>query len=260
MRLFLSGAALFGFMTGCVQAEEMWTATIKGNFGAAPDYAGSKDLSLYALPGVGFHKAGIEPGFSAPDDNISLALFDQGWLKAGPVGHFSGARSAKDHSELHGLKDVPWTLEAGVFVEAWATPKLRARVEVMQGFHGHHGVVANAGLDYVEKIDKWTLSAGPRLTLADRHAMDKLFTISASEAAANGTVTLYSAKASLKSVGVAGAVTYQWNKQWSTTAYARYDRLTGAAAQSPITAKPGSKNQLTVGGIVAYSFDFGRFW
>ena len=260
MRLFLSGAALFGFMTGCVQAEEMWTATIKGNFGAAPDYAGSKDLSLYALPGVGFHKAGIEPGFSAPDDNISLALFDQGWLKAGPVGHFSGARSAKDHSELHGLKDVPWTLEAGVFVEAWATPKLRARVEVMQGFHGHHGVVANAGLDYVEKIDKWTLSAGPRLTLADRHAMDKLFTISASEAAANGTVTPYSAKASLKSVGVAGAVTYQWNKQWSTTAYARYDRLTGAAAQSPITAKLGSKNQLTVGGIVAYSFDFGRFW
>lgn len=260
MRLFLSGAALFGFMTGCVQAEEMWTATIKGNFGAAPDYAGSKDLSLYALPGVGFHKAGIEPGFSAPDDNISLALFDQGWLKAGPVGHFSGARSAKDHSELHGLKDVPWTLEAGVFVEAWATPKLRARVEVMQGFHGHHGVVANAGLDYVEKIGKWTLSAGPRLTLADRHAMDKLFSISTSEAAANGTVTPYSAKASLKSVGVAGAVTYQWNKQWSTTAYARYDRLTGAAAQSPITAKLGSKNQLTVGGIVAYSFDFGRFW
>lgn len=260
MRLFLSGTALFALLIVCAQAEEQWTATVKGNFGASPAYSGSKDLSLYALPGVGFHKAGVEPGFSAPDDNISLALFDQGWLKAGPVGHFQAARSAKDHSELHGLKDVPWTLEAGVFVEAWTTPKLRARVEVMQGFHGHHGVVANAGLDYVEKIGKWTLSAGPRLTLADKHAMDKLFSISASEAAANGNVAQFSAKASLKSLGVAGAATYQWNKQWSTTAYARYDRLTGSAAASPITGKLGSRNQLTFGGIVAYSFDFGRFW
>lgn len=260
MRLFLSGVALFALLPVCAGAEEQWTAAVKGNFGASPAYSGSSGLSPYALPGVGFHKAGAEPGFSAPDDNISLALFDQGWLKAGPVGHFQAARSAKDHSELHGLKDVPWTLEAGVFVEAWAMPKLRTRVEVMQGFHGHHGVVANAGLDYVEKIGKWTLSAGPRLTLADRHAMEKLFSISASEAVANGNVVPFSAKASLKSVGVAGAATYQWNKQWSTTAYARYDRLARSAAASPITGKLGSRNQLTIGGILAYSFDFGQFW
>ncbi len=260
MRLSVSFMFCYAAMTGVLQAEEQWTATLTGNFGASPAYQGSKDLALFALPGVGFHKAGSDPGFSAPDDNISLALFDQGWLKAGPVGHFQSARRAQDHSELHGLKDVPWTLEAGAFVEAWATPKLRARVEVMQGFHGHHGVVANASLDYVEKLGKWTLSAGPRLTLADRHAMSKLFSVSASEAAANGTFTPFEAKASLESVGFAGAATYQWNKQWNTTVYSRYDRLTQSAAHSPITVQTGSRNQLTFGAAVSYSFDFNRFW
>lgn len=260
MRLFLSSAALFGLALLPAHAEEQWTATLKANLGASPAYDGSKTISPYALPGVSFHRAGTDPGFSAPDDNISLALFDKGWLKAGPVGHFSGARSATNHKELTGLKDRPWTLEAGAFVEAWATPKLRARVELMHGFHGHYGYVANAGIDWVEKIGPWTLSAGPRLTFADRHAMDKLFSVTATEAAANGNIGAFAAKASLKSVGFAGAATYQWNKAWATTAYARYDRLTGSAAQSPITSKLGSKNQVTFGAILAYSFDFNRFW
>jgi len=69
----------------------------------------------------------------------------------------------------------------------------------------------------------------------------------------------YRAEGGAKSIGLAGAVSYEWSKQWTTTVYARYNRLVGSASQSPLVAALGSRNQFTLGAIVAYSFDWAGF-
>jgi outer membrane protein len=65
----------------------------------------------------------------------------------------------------------------------------------------------------------------------------------------------YSASSGVNSLGLAGSATFQFNPQWAVTGYARWDRLIGDAADSPIVTQTGSANQWTFGAIVAYSFD-----
>jgi outer membrane scaffolding protein for murein synthesis (MipA/OmpV family) len=252
-----TGLALFGHAAVAQQAQsdpDDWIVTLKGRGYAYPAYPGASSMSLAALPGFSFRRAGTEAPFSAPDDNLSLALYDSDWLKAGPVGKFIDARTAADHAELHGLHTVDWTIEAGAFVEIWPMKQLRTRFEVRRGFNGQQGVEASAAADWVERRGAWTFSGGPRLAFANDRYMNAYFSVSPTEAALNGTVTPFAAHAGLRSAGLAVAATYQWNDAWSTTLYADYDRLTQDAAKSPITSKLGSPNQLMVGFIVSYAF------
>lgn len=232
-----------------------WTVTLKGNVVAAPAYPGADDLRVLPYPSFSIRRAGTPARFGAPDDSVSFGLLDLGWLRAGPSFNFIGARKASDHPELYGLRNVDWTLEAGVFAEVWPTEFMRARLDVRRGFHGHHGVVADIGADGVLPYGAWTFSAGPRLSVATQSFMDAYFSVTPGEALANGVLPAYSAGGGLKSVGLAGAATYRFSPQWAATAFARYDRLVADAGDSPIPQQFGSRNQFRFGATVAYSFD-----
>lgn len=254
--------ALIHFSLPAVAADENssgWTITLKANGGLSPAWEGSKDLSPYLLPGLSIRRAGTPLTFSAPDDSPGFTIYDEGWLKAGVVGKLKGPRSSVEHTELKGVHDIDWTIEAGLFAEFWPMEKLRARVEVRRGLIGHHGDIVDLSADWVERRGRWTISAGPRLSLADTRYMDKLFGANAAEAGLNGHIGAYRAEGGPKLVGLAGAVSYEWSKSWTTTVYARYNRLVGSASASPLVDKLGSRNQLTIGAIVAYSFDWAGF-
>ncbi|MFO1136247.1 MAG: MipA/OmpV family protein [Rhodoblastus sp.] len=235
-----------------------WTITLKANGGVSPAWEGSNDLSPYLLPGLSVRRAGSAVTFSAPDDSPGFALFDENWMKAGVVGKLRGPRRSADYAALRGVHDVDWTVEAGLFAEFWPFEKLRARIEARHGFTGHHGNVVDLSMDWVERRGPWTVSVGPRLSLGDTRYMDKLFGVSAYDAVMSG-LPPYRAEGGAKSFGVAAAVSYEWSRNWTTTAYARYNRLVGSAAESPLVAGPGSRNQFTLGAIVAYSFDWAGF-
>ena len=65
----------------------------------------------------------------------------------------------------------PGPVELGVFAEYWMVPWLRTRVEVRQGFNGHHGIVSDIFVDAVVPVGtQWTFSGGPRVTLASTAA------------------------------------------------------------------------------------------
>ena len=241
-----------------IMPPEGWTVTLKGNALTQPSYPGAKDNGFVFYPGGSLRKAGTPATFSTPDEGIGFALYDAGWLKAGPVGTFVGARRAKDHKALTGLHDVDWTVEAGAFVELWPMEKLRMRAELRHGFHGHHGIVAEFGADWVEKYGAWTFSAGPRLALASDKFMKKYFTVDAPSAVLTG-LPAFNAKGGLKSVGVTVAAKYDWTKNFSTTLWGRYDRLSGDAGASPVVKTLGSPNQFTIGVIAAWSVDFKGF-
>lgn len=229
-----------------------WTLTVRGNVVASPKYPGSDEMSVFAFPSMKARRAGTPDTFGAPDDALSLALIRSGGLRIGPSFRYIGSRSPSDDNELIGLPKVPWTVEAGAFVEYWPTEYFRGRVDVRYGFHGHEGVVADFAADGVMRFAQWTFSAGPRLKIASGNYQDAYFTV---PVGSPSLLPAYGASAGLNSVGLAGAATYQFTPQWALTTYARYDRLVGDAADSPITRQTGSPNQWTVGAFLAYSFD-----
>jgi outer membrane scaffolding protein for murein synthesis (MipA/OmpV family) len=231
-----------------------WTVTARANVVGAPKYPGSDELSWFGYPSFKVRRAGAADTFGAPDDAISLALIRHGGLRIGPSFRYIGSRSPSDDIELIGLAKVPWTLEAGAFVEYWPTDFLRARVDVRHGFHGHEGVVADVAADGFMRFAQWTFSAGPRLRLASSHYQQAYFSVTPAESAASG-LPAYAAGSGVNAVGLAGSASYKFSPQWELTGYARYERLLGDAADSPITRLTGSPNQWTVGAILGYSFD-----
>jgi MipA family protein len=178
---------------------------------------------------------------------------------SGPVAKFIKAREEADHEELRGLGDVDWTLEVGVFAEYWPTDWLRGRIEVRRGFHGHEGFVADISSDLVLSLmERWTLSGGPRLQLADTAATTPYFGIDLAQSLASG-LPVHDANGGLRSIGAGMQLRYQWNRQWAARAYAEYDRLMGDAASSPLVTERGSPNQLRFGLGVTYSFEV-KLW
>ncbi len=247
--------------TSLARAQPMWSplsgewlVTLKGNFTGPPAYAGSDKMAFAFSPGLSIRRAGTPLSFSAPDDNIGFAVIDHGWFKFGPSAKFVATRSSGDHRELTGLRDVPWSLEAGVFAEAWASPNIRLRADMRYGLHGHKGVVLDLGGDYVHRAVAWTLSGGPRLVLGSSGFAARTFGVTPAESVFNGVLPAYKPGGGVTSIGLSGAVSYDWSERWRTTVWGRYDRLTFDAGDSPIVRISGSPNQFTLGATLAYTF------
>jgi outer membrane protein len=59
----------------------------------------------------------------------------------------------------------------------------------------------------------------------------------------------------IQSVGVTAGTLYQIDAKWGVAAFARYDRLVGDAAESPVTRAFGTRSQPSAG--IALSRIFG---
>ena len=240
-------------------AKSQWIVTLGGSVEYGPSYEGSKHLSLSGLPSFDFRRLGEAPEYSAPDDNIDYGLFDIGGVEIGPVVGLRGGRSAFDDSELRGLHSVQWNLDAGVFAQYWPIEdRLRVRAETRQALWGGDGLLADLYLDWFQPVgDRWLLSAGPRLSLANGTYMRNNFAVSAEEAANSGRVEAFDANGGLKSIGFTVAATYTLSPAWSVQIYDKYSRLVGDAADSPITSRLGSADQNVIGFTLNRSFQIG---
>lgn len=241
-------------------SKQGWLVTLKANGAVGPQWPGAKEFGVVAYPSLSVRRAGTNAGFSAPDDGIGIAILDNGFARLGVVGQFVSGRSFRTDPKYVGLHTIKWGLEAGAFAEVWALPeRLRARVEVRHGFIAHRGLVADAGLDLIQKWDHHIFSIGPRLSLGTEKYVNRYFGVTGAEAALNPNVTAYKAGGGITSYGALAAVQTQWTPNWSTSIYARYSRLTGDSANSPLVKNLGTPNQFTIGATLGYSFNFSGF-
>lgn len=240
-------------------SDNQWIITLGGSVEYGPSYEGSKHLSFSGMPSFDFRRFGEAPEYSAPDDNIDYGLFDIGGVEIGSVVGLRGGRSAFDESELQGLHSIQWNLDAGVFAQYWPIEdRLRVRAEMRQALWGGDGLLADLYLDWFQPLgDRWLLSAGPRLSLADSTYMRNNFGVSATDAASNGRVDAFGASGGVKSIGFTAAATYTLSPAWSVQVYDKYSRLVGDAADSPITSKIGSADQNVIGFAFNHSFQIG---
>lgn len=231
-----------------------YIVTVRANAVASSRWEGAGTMSAIAYPTVSFRKAGTTPKFSSPDDSISFGIVDNNQFSIGPAFRYRAGRYDGSDKDLRGIHDARWTVESGLYADAWINQNLRARMEVRRGFREKDGFVANLGLDLVNSFNSWTVAIGPRLAIADGSFMRNNFGVTARDALLNPRVQAYTAKAGFKSVGLYASATYKFDEQWSATLHGGYDRLVSSAARSPIVKSIGSVNQMTVGLQLSYSF------
>lgn len=238
-----------------------WTVTLglEGRF--EPIFQGSSHNRLRPYPIFAVRRYGTPEPFRGPRDGFGIALLEGSNFQVGPVGQFVWwRREHMEPSALQGLGNVPWAGEVGIFAEYWWVPWLRTRAEVRQGFNGHHGVVSDIFMDAVVPVGaRWTLSAGPRLTLATSPAIGPYFSITPAQSVASG-LPIFDAKGGIRSFGAGTQARYQWTPQWATHAFLEYERLSGDAAGSPLVTQRGSPDQLTIGFGATHAFDIKTPW
>lgn len=246
---------------GAAAAAPDWVVTIGGEFREYPAWPGAP-TTLY-MPGgyplFNISKPGDPPFFFGARDGFGFPVFDNGQLQVGPVGTINWPRYSSQYAQLRGLGDIGWSVEAGAYVQYWATPWLRVRAELRQGIGAETGQTGDLYVDAVVPVGQFRLSGGPRLALQSATALSPYFSITPAQAAASGAfgfapLTPYNVSGGFYSYGAGSQIEYFFNPQWQVHAIFEYERITGSAADSPLVTMRGSPNQFTFGLGAAYTF------
>lgn len=232
-----------------------WYLTVGVTGLVAPNFEGGKKYLLSAQPIISLGKAGKDARFVSRNDNISLALIDDGGVRAGLNGKILFGRD-NDERELRGLDPVRWGGEAGGFFEFYPLDWLRLRAEARRGIRSHSGFVADIAADaFYDVTPTVRISGGPRMSMASSDYFDAYYGVSAKEAAASG-LSEYHPGGGIKSAGLGGAVSWKVTDPMTASLFGEYSRLAGPAADSSLVKERGSRDQFTLGVSATYRFDF----
>lgn len=220
-----------------------------------PNFPGAKDHDIRPLIDVSRARGDAVFRFEAIDESFDIQLVHSGPFSFGPAINLEGKRRRRDVDVE--IDEVGFTVEAGGFAQLWLSDALRARVEVRKGINGHKGLIANAGVDLVARQgDDWLFSIGPRVTLSDDTYQRAYFGVSPRVATATG-LPAYDAGSGVHAVGATAGGTYQFTRRWGIYGYAKYDRLVADAARSPFIREYGSRDQLSGGAALTFTFGKG---
>ena len=211
-----------------------------------PKFVGADESSLAPLFHVNFARGTKEFAFSAPDDSPSVGVLSKDGFSLGPAGNIEGRRRDSDVGAPVG--SLPRTFEAGAFAQYLAGDSFRVRAELLKGINGHEGLVGTIGADKIWRDgDRYVFSIGPRVLFSDARYQRAYFGVTPAASLASG-LPAYRPGGGVHAVAVASGATYALDSRWGVFGYARYERLVGDAAKSPIIRELGSRNQMS-GGI-----------
>lgn len=240
------------------RAQDGEDLRIRAGIGAQlrPAFIGSDDRELAPYFDVDIARGDDPFRFEAPDDNFAVALISEDRFSAGPAANIEGSRKNSDVGAPVGK--IKTTFEAGAFAEYRPSDKFRVRGDLLKGINGHKGIVGTIGADYIAReADNYVVSVGPRLLLSDSRYQRAYFGVDPAASLAAG-LPVYRPKGGIHALGVASGVSYQFNPKFGLFGYARYERLVGDAAKSPIVREYGSRNQMSAGLGLSYTFTVKR--
>ena len=130
--------------------------------------------------------------------------------------------------------------------------------EGLKGLGGHKGVVGTVGADYIWRDgDRYVFSIGPRVLFSNSRYQRAFFGVTPEAALASG-LPAYRPSGGVHGVAAASGLSVQFDPRWGVFGFARYERLVGDAAKSPIVRELGSRNQLSGGVGLSYTFTIKR--
>ena len=250
---------LAGALSACAFTSahaEGWIVTIGGRVTEAPPYEGAGHDVLAPAPTFSLRRADSPDRFTPPDGGTTLALLSSRYVSFGPMARFRYARG--DQGKLTGMNKIDFAAEPGAFIDLWPANWLRLRAEARHGVFGHHGWVGDAGMDLVHTGSRWSASIGPRYGYGDKHYMDTYFGVTPTEAARSPLITTaYEPGQGPRYWGGEAAISYRLAGGLKTSFDVGYHRLATKVADSPIVQVAGSRNQISAGVGISYSFGVG---
>ncbi len=258
MKYLLFGAAALLPAWSAVSAQESEDLRVRVGLGAQlrPDFIGSDSTEVAPLWRLNVAR-GTDPfKFSAPDYSFGIPLVSTGRLSVGPAANLESGRKNSDLDVPVGK--VSSTIEAGAFASYELSDGFYLRAEVLKGLGGHKGIVGTIGADQVWRDgDRYVFSIGPRVLFSDSRYERAYFGVSPEAALASG-LPAYRPSGGIHGVAAASSISYQFDPRWGLFGYGRYERLVGDAAKSPIVRDLGSRNQLSGGLGLSYTFTMKR--
>ena len=258
MKRLLTAVAVLLPAWSAASAQDNKTYRIRVGAGAQlqPAYVGADDDDVRPLFRFDIARGTNLFRFKSPDDVFGLGVIGSHGLSAGPAVNIEGRR--KDLQVGAPLGEVPRTIEAGLFAQYHDGHSLRVRADLRKGVGGHNGVVGSIGVDkYWRDGDRYVISIGPRLMFADERYQRAFFGVTPQASLATG-LPVYEPKGGLYAMALASGLTYQLNPRFGLFGYARYERFVGQAARSPVIRDLGSRDQLSGGLGLTYTFSVRR--
>lgn len=239
---------------------DLWLVTVGSWATVEPDFEGSRRYGLGWKPMFSLRKSDSRDWLALPNDGMDFELIETDSFRAGPVltwRWLAGDKSKPVAAGFRRLGPIDLSIEGGVFAEYWPTTWIRLRTEVRDAALGGKGVVADLTSDLVWRpTPRLVVAWGPRLSVADSDYMRAHYGADTQSVPPGQPVQ--QAGAGLRAIGTGAFTKYAWSEQWSTSAFLEYQHLADAAAGSPVVHDHGTRDQLSGGIGLSYTFGIGR--
>jgi MipA family protein len=258
MKQFVIAAAALCPAWSAAVAEEGEDLRVRVGLGAQlrPEFIGADGHMIAPLVDVDIARGTNPFAFEAPDYSFGIPIISSGGFSFGPAANLASKRKESDVGAPVGK--VSTTFEAGAFASYQLADSIHLRGEVLKGLGGHKGLVGTLGADHIWRDgDRYVFSIGPRLLFSDDRYQRAYFGVTPEAALASG-LPAYDPSGGIHGVAAATALSYQFNPRWGMFGFGRFERLVGDAADSPIVREFGSRNQLSGGLGLSYTFTMDR--
>lgn len=236
------------------------SAGLHGNIGMGmnviPEYEGSGGSKTRVMPAINLYYGDLLflTRMTAGANLLHYQTVQGVSITAGPLLALRSGRNQDANDALKGLGDIGWSLDTGGFVR-FRKQNWQASVDIRQNLSDTaQGATVNfstgMGLPLSTNL---RLRPGLEATWASSGYMKTFFGIDALQSAQSG-LARYEAGSGFKHAGASLMADYSINHEWAGFASLRYKRLLGDASNSPIVANLGSKDQLSAGIGIKYSF------
>lgn len=238
--------------------------------GFVPEYEGSGDYAVTALPLVEIGRAGaffvkganINPNDGLASAGVTLLHFTYSekssrevQLLLGPLVRFHGGRDEDDSDVLEGLGDIDPSVGLGGFMEFSAGSwRANATLSSQDAGDGKDGLLITLDARHSIMVsDKLTVSPGLSISWADDDYMQGFFGVTDPQASRSG-LRRFDSEAGFKDVGMQLHASYAVTERVTLESQVGYWHLLNDAADSPIVDDKGSVGQFRTLVGLAYRF------
>ena len=258
MKYLLFGVAALLPAWSAVSAQDSDDLRVRVGLGAQvrPKFIGASGTEVEPLWRLNIAHGSDPFKFSAPDYRFGIPVYSSGGFSFGPALGIANGRKTSDVDVP--LPKVKPAIEAGAFASYQVSDSFHLRAEVLKGLGGHRGLVGTIGADKIWRDgDRYVFSIGPRVLFSDGRYERAYFGVTPEAALASG-LPAYRPGGGIYGVAAASTISFQFDPHWGMFGYGIYERLVGDAAKSPIVRELGSRNQLSGGAGLSYTFTIKR--
>lgn len=226
--------------------DNEWSGIIGGGIGLNPEFIGSDDYEVSALPLFDVEWRGAY--FASTQRGVGLNMIRNPGLKLGPRFTYDRGRESSDSTFLSGLPDVDAGVEIGAFIETLNGP-WRFKSDIRKALGGHEGLVVSLDLALGGRLsDRANLILGGTTHYASKDYMKSYFD---SSVAGTGRPVFLTDGGGFSDIGGYATLVYNFSDRVFISGVLRGTLLIGDAADSPISQSDG---QYFFGTIFGYRF------